>query len=473
MTSLAAMDAVAQAGLVHAGECRPADLVHAAIGRVDRDNDGLNAIIHRRDERALIEVGDAGTDTPFAGVPVCVKDVGAESAGDPYHCGMRALARRRWRATTDAVIVRRLRAAGFVLVGRTNTPELAASFFTEPLAYGPTRNPWDPQRSPGGSSGGSAAAVAAGIVPLAIGNDMAGSIRVPASMCGVIGLKPSRRRISSAPLGERWGMLGREGVLTRSVRDCAAALDLMQGAAAGDPYPAPRSRGFLRSLAEPLRRLRIGFRTDAPLEGDTPDAACVAAVRSTSQRLTDLGHSVEQDSPAALDINVDHALLPYNVSVARDVDRWAAVLGEPIDDELEPRTRRMAERGRQVRAVDLVTALDTLHIWSRDVAMWWCSPEDGGAGFDVLVTPTVGLPPPAIGWGPSTPGAETRAGVYTRWWNITGQPAISLPLAASDDRLPVGVQFVAAHGREDVLLSLANELLPEPAPVADRRITIE
>ena len=214
--------AVAQAALVRAGQATPSELVQAAVRRIERADGPINAVIHRRFDAARREAADALPDGPFRGVPMLVKDALCHTAGDPYHFGMRLLAERGWVEATDTELAARFRRAGFVIVGRTNTPELATAFTTEPLVYGPTRNPWDVARSAGGSSGGSAAAVAAGMVPAAHGNDMGGSIRIPAACCGVVGLKPTRARTSLGPdFGEFWAMLTHEGVLTRTVLDTA------------------------------------------------------------------------------------------------------------------------------------------------------------------------------------------------------------------------------------------------------------
>ncbi|MCB0996699.1 MAG: amidase, partial [Acidimicrobiales bacterium] len=237
---LATLDAVASADLIRTGQASPTELVEAALERIEEVNPALNAVIHRRDERALAEAADPSLpDGPFRGVPLLVKDVVCRTAGDPYHCGTSFLKERGYVSPHDSELARRFRAAGFVIVGKTNTPEFAMSATTEPLAYGATRNPWDTSRSPAGSSGGTAAAVAAGLAPVGHGNDMGGSIRMPASCCGLVGLKPTRARSSLGPdFGEYWGPLTHEGVLTRTVRDTAAVLDCISGMAVGDPYTA-------------------------------------------------------------------------------------------------------------------------------------------------------------------------------------------------------------------------------------------
>ncbi|MDQ1480926.1 MAG: amidase, partial [Actinomycetota bacterium] len=281
----ALLDATAQAALVANGDATPVELVDAAIARIESSNPALNAVIHERFDRARAEAASASLpdapfpNAPFRGVPFLVKDAVCHTAGDPFHCGMRLLKRLQWTATDDTWLAERFRAAGLVSVGKTNTPELATSVTTEPVAYGATHNPWDLARSPGGSSGGSAAAVAAGMVPIAHGNDMGGSIRFPASMCGIVGLKPTRARTTLGPdFGEYWGPLTHEHVLTRSVRDTAAVLDAIAGGAPGDPYTAPPPvRPFREEVGAPPGRLRIGMRTQRR-DGERSHPECEAAV---------------------------------------------------------------------------------------------------------------------------------------------------------------------------------------------------
>ena len=287
------LDATAQAELVRSGAATPSELVEAAVARIDALNPQLNAVIYDRAERARAEAAGPLPAGPFRGVPMLLKDAVAHTAGDPYHCGMRALKEAGWVEREDTWLVERFRAAGFVIVGKTNTPELASAATTEPLAYGPTHNPWDLGCSPGGSSGGSAAAVAAGMVAVAHGNDMGGSIRVPSSMCGLVGLKPSRGRGTLGPdFGEFWAMTTHEHVLTRTVRDTAAVLDAIAGPGVGDPYTAPRpNRPFAAEVGADPGRLRIGFRADAP--GVGAFEAGEQAVRTVAAQLEALGHVVE------------------------------------------------------------------------------------------------------------------------------------------------------------------------------------
>jgi len=466
--SLALLDATAQAELVARGECKPQELVDAAIERIERVNPRLNAVIHPLFEKARAEAASSPlADGPFRGVPFLVKDAVCTTAGDPYHAGMRFLKHHGFRAREDSELARRFRAAGFVFVGKTNTPELALSATCEPLAWGPTRNPWSLDHSPGGSSGGSAAAVAAGLAPVAHANDMGGSIRIPAAHCGLVGLKPSRARGTLAPaFGEYWGPLTHEHVVARSVRDSAAVLDAIAGPAAGDPYTAPP---FARPLRDELRAapgtLRIGFVTSAA--GRAAHADCIAAVERTAALLADLGHRVEPARVPALEAP---AMGPWiGPAVARDLDRYAALVGAPIGpDDVEPLNWMMAEQGRAMSAVDYVEQAEQAFAFCRTLCAHW------GRDFDLLLTPTAAAPPPRLGeLGPLVPLPELLAAlgaftVFTMPFDVTGQPAISLPLHWNEAGLPIGIQLAAAYGREDVLIRIAAQI-EAARPWRDRR----
>ena len=467
------MDATAQAELVARGDASPAELVDAAIARIEALNPALNAVIHERFELARAEARAAGPgpspQRPLHGVPFLVKDAVCHTAGDPFHCGMRLLKRLQWTATDDTWLAARFRAAGLVFVGKTNTPELATSVTTEPLAYGATHNPWDLTRSPGGSSGGSAAAVASGMVAVAHGNDMGGSIRFPASMCGIVGLKPTRARTTLGPdFGEYWGPLTHEHVLTRTVRDTALVLDAVAGPGPGDPYTAPPPlRPFRDEVGAPAGRLRIGLRTRRR-DGEESAPDCVRAVEITGRLLESLGHHVEAVDLPALDAPIDDAFgLVMTVAVARDLARWSARTGVEITaDDVEPGNLFLAQAGSHVTGVDYAGAIEKMQSWSRAVGAWW---ED----HDVLVTPTSPEPPVGLGeLAPDNPdpGAGMRMGAlvsFTSPFDITGQPAISLPLHWNDAGLPIGVQLTAAYGREDVLLRVSAQL-EQQAPWSDR-----
>jgi amidase len=460
---LAWTDAVGQAELVRAKTCSPVELVDAAIARIERLDPYLNAVIHRMYDKARTAAESKDLpDGPFRGVPFLMKDAVAHTAGDPFHCGMTLLKARGHTEDTDSYFAAKLRAAGFVFVGKTNLPELAASFLTEPVAYGPTHNPWDLGRSTGGSSGGSGAAVAAGLVAAAHANDMGGSIRVPASACGLVGLKPSRARTSLGPsFGEYWAMLTHEHVLTRTVRDCAAILDCTAGAMPGDPYTAPPpARPYVDEVGAGPGRLRIGWRTAKP-GGDAPDADCVVAVERAIATLEGLGHHVEEAPFPALDTIPPAAAGIFGTVVARDLDRWGERLGITIgENDVEPTTWFLAQIGKSLGSPDFIALVELAQRWTRDAAAWWAD------GNDVLVTPTMPMVPPELG-----SGLAIDLGPFTMPWNFAGQPAISLPLHVSEGGLPVGVQLVAAYGREDLLLRVAAQL-EEAMPWADRRPTI-
>jgi amidase len=466
------MDATGQAELVRSGQATPAELVEAAIARIEKLNPELNAVIHRLDDKATAGAVDpALPDGPFRGVPFLVKDGVCHTAGDPFHCGMQVLKDVDWHEDTDSWLAARYRAAGFVFVGKTNLPELAASVTTEPLAYGATHNPWSLEHSPGGSSGGAAAAVAAGIVPAAHGNDMGGSIRVPSSACGLVGLKPTRGRTTLGPdFSEFWGPLTHEHVLTRSVRDSAAILDAVAGPGPGDPYTAsPPARSYAAEVGADPGRLKVGViktRTD----GADLHPECVAAVEATAGALEELEHNV---APAQIDAlaTPDIGFLGiYGSAIARDLERWGDRIGRTLSpSDLDPMNAVMAEIGRAMSGSQYLAATEAANEFSRGVASWW------EAGNDVLVTPTMPHPPFRLGEvAPDTDdvmAALPRMGaacIFTVPFNVTGQPAISLPLHWTADGLPIGVQLVAAYGREDVLIRLASQL-EQARPWADRR----
>jgi amidase len=465
------LDATATATLIREGKASAREVTEAAIARVERLDGALNAVIHRQFERALDTADRPLPDGPFGGVPFLLKDAVAHFEGDPEHFGMRALRDADHHATTTTWLAARFRDAGFVTLGRTNVPELATTITTEPLAHGATHNPWDLDRTTGGSSGGSAAAVASGMVPVAHGNDMGGSIRVPASHCGLVGLKPSRGRTTLGPdLGELWGPLTHEHVLTRSVRDTAAVLDAVAGPGIGDPYTAPRpARPFLDEVDDRPGMLRVGWRS-ATADGEA-HAEVVAAIASTVALLQSLGHRADPDPVAPLDDPTLATAVPalFSAAVAREVDRWGERLGRAIAlDELEPLNAFLTEMGRGVTGPQWLAALEGAQRWARSMAGWF-------GDYDLLLVPVQPEPPTLLGelTAEGQPDVFTLlmrvAGltVFTMPFNLTGQPAISLPLHWTADGLPVGVQFVAPYGREDLLLRLAAQL-EAARPWADR-----
>jgi amidase len=464
------VDATEQARRVRDGECSARELVTTAIERIARLDPEVNAVVHRRDDRALAEAErcDAATPEerarPFHGVPIVVKDTeNSAMAGEPLTLGTRVLRDAGWRAPADTPLTRRIRDAGFVIVGRTNVPELCASGTTEPLAFGATRNPWDHSRSSGGSSGGSAAAVAAGMVAIAHGSDGGGSVREPASLCGVVGLMPSRGRISAAPAGAPWGGFSNDGVIARTVRDVAAGIDVMAGNEPGDPYFAPPLPG---PLADEVGRAagpcRIGLRLHGVGDADPTHPEVAAAITALAGTLEGLGHEVEPAWPTALD-DAD-AAPEQGLFVAAEVASAVAGIehdiGRAIDPgELEVWNARLVEAATATTAVRLVAAREWLIAWARRLVPWWTVD-----GFDLLLTPIITQPPFPLGWMSPDRTADEMAAIrrHLGWllgaWNVTGQPAISIPAARTTDGLPVGAQLVAAPGREDLLVRVAAQL---------------
>jgi amidase len=467
------LDATAQAELVRRGEASPSELIEEAIARIEKLNPELNAVIHPLFDQARREAGGALPDGPFRGVPMVVKDLDASVAGAPLHYGTRYLRDRSYVADHDTHLVRRFRDAGFVIVGKSNTPELGLVPTTEPESHGATRNPWDPTRSPGGSSGGSAAAVASGMVAVGHAGDGGGSIRLPASECGLVGLKPSRGRVSLGPdVAESWAGLVARLAVTRSVRDTAAILDAVSGEEPGDPYVAPvHTATFLGEVGADPGRLRVGVLTTSPVPGVDIDPECVRAVDETARLLESLGHDVsvaEVPGLAFADL-ADAFFLCFPVWIAADLDDLAEKGGEPVrQGDVEDPTWELAEIGRAITGVQFQAGLEAMNKFRRVVAGWW-------AGNDVLLTPTLPFPPPLLGRYRANPDDPMAGGLmatatvaFTIPFNITGQPAITLPLHTSASGLPIGVQLVGAYGREDVLVRVSSQL-EQAAPWHDRR----
>jgi amidase len=475
VNEVAWLDATAQAELVRGGEVTAQELVDAAIARIERVNPDLNAVIEPRFERAHDEAASP-SDGPFRGVPVVVKDLDGPLAGEPYHLGNRLLRDLGHTAVRDSYLAAKLKDAGFVIVGKTNAPEFGLLPTTEPTAYGPTRNPWERSRSAGGSSGGTAAAVAAGMVPLGHAGDGGGSIRIPASLCGIFGLKPTRGRVSLGPDdGESWSGLVVRHVLTRTVRDSAAVLDVINGAMAGDPYAAvPPGRPYRAEVGADPGRLRIGWRVDAPGGLTAVHPECAAAVDEAARVLESLGHRVEPAAPAALDeVETMFAFMTIMaVGVVVDVQRLARIAGRDITaDDVEALTWNQYETGRGLGAGDYVEALEGVRAWTRRMSEWWAP----SGGFDLLLTPTLAEPVLPLGHidaeapDPSTAmGRALPFGIFTAPFNMTGQPGASVPVAWPAADRPVGVQLVAAAGREDRLLRVSAQL-EAACPWAGRR----
>jgi amidase len=464
--------ALEQARMVREGECSARELVDASLDAIERVNGELNAFVHVANDSARAEADrvGAGDERPLAGVPIAVKDLLAPVAGMPMTWGMAAM--KGWVPKEDGNVVRRLKRAGAIVVGKTNTPELGILPVTEPDANGVTRNPWDSGRTPGGSSGGSGAAVASGMVSLAHGNDGGGSIRIPASACGLVGLKPSRGRVSMQPLWTEGGVgLPVDGVLTRTVRDTAAGLDVLAGYEPGDAFVLPPpSAPFAEAAERAPGRLRVGFGTESP-NGVPVDPDVQRTVRETAELLAEMGHDVKEAQPH---VDTEHYIENFvKVWVAGTGDEMHTLeqlKGEPIgDDGIEPLTRQMREVAGSMSATDYLVALDALRRIARVIAGWWND-------YDILVTPTltkpaieVGALKPADGEEPITQLMNSATWVpFTPVWNVTGQPAISLPLGESGSGLPIGVQFIGALAAEETLISLAAQL-EQARPWADRR----
>lgn len=464
-----ALDATALAALVRSGEVSAAELVDDAIARAESVKDRLNAIIIPMFEQArTVARGSINPDAPFAGVPFLMKDFAAEVAGVPFHEGSRFLA--DYVPTEDSEIYRRFCHAGLITFGKTNLPELAIGVTTEPQWFGATHNPWDLTRTPGGSSGGAGAAVAARIVPMAHGNDVGGSIRIPASACGLVGLKPSRGRTTLAPhYGDILAGFFNELGLTRSVRDTAALLDCVAGPGIGEPYLAPPpERPYADEVRRDPGRLRIGFSTVTPL-GDPLDNECVAAIHATAALLAELGHEVEEAAPQfdAMRVWTNYTTLLASL-VAWAIADWGRRLGrEPAAEHFEPFVWAFGERGAALGAADYLLAMQDVQAEIRALSRFYVD-------HDLWLTTTLGQPPVPLGT--LTYSGDpfelrrrmARFSPYTYLANATGQPAISLPLAESIDGLPIGLHFTARMGAEATLIRLAGQL-EQARPWAQRR----
>lgn len=463
-SDLARLDAVGLASAVRRGDVSAAEVLESTIERLDVVNGAINAVIHRHDDDARTDLADLPQGA-FTGVPMLLKDLWACEAGRPHHQGVKALRDADVRAHRDSHLVEAYRAAGFVSLGRTNTPEMGAAATTEPLAYGPSRNPWNLEHGTGGSSGGAAAAVAAGVLPAANASDGGGSIRIPAAMCGLVGLKPSRGRMSMGPQLDEWGN-SVQHVVCHTVRDSAAILDATMGDRPGDGVIAPRPRAPYRVLAtQDVAPLRIGFLDHAIRTNTAVDPEVAEAVRAAAHRLEGLGHHVEAGAPPPL---LDEARITawgpaFVAGTAASVAAIEQAIGREIeDDDVEPWTRFIAARAAAISPAAVIDAQKAMTSFRRDAAQWWAD------GFDLLLTPTCLRPAPRIG--EMAPDHDDLMAVQnttlhysqlTQPFNVTGQPAISLPLAQSTAGLPIGIQFVAAYGREDVLVQLAAQLEAE------------
>ncbi|MEX1218392.1 MAG: amidase [Acidimicrobiales bacterium] len=459
------LDATATAEFIRNGEVSPIEVVDAAIGRIEATNPILNAVIHERFEKARAEASAPLPDGPFRGVPFLLKDLETRSIGDPHHAGSAFLKNASYISDRDDHVTSRFRAAGLVIVGRTNTPEFGTTITTEPESHGPSRNPWNTDFSTGGSSGGSAAAVAALMVPAAHASDGGGSIRIPASECGLVGLKATRGRVPLGPeVSDSWAGSTTNGIVTRSVRDTAALLDAIAGPMPGDSYAAPVLPGpLLREVGKDPGALRIGLLDHPLLPGVDSSNEMTDAIRFTATLLEQLGHKIEDSHPEAMsDAKFTDAFTTVIAAhVAHELVTWGRVLGREITQlDVEERNWMFAAIGGSFTAPQYLDAIYWQQEWSRRMATWWKNPFNPN-GFDILCTPVLNGPPPKIGW-LSDPveglNRVTSMMQYTAQFNVTGQPAISLPLWWTNDGLPVGIQFVAPFGREDLLIRLASAL---------------
>ena len=458
MDDFGTYDALGLAALVKAGEVTPLELIEEAIGRIEAVNPRLNAVIHKSydDARAIAAAGVP--DGPFQGVPYLRKELASMWEGVPQTNSCAYF--KEFVAPVDTEIVARLKRAGFILTGSTNAPEFGWALTTEPEMYGRTNNPWAEGISPGGSSGGSASAVAARMVPLAEASDAAGSIRAPASICGLVGLKPTRGRATLGPLNADF-FYGAAHFLciSRTVRDTAAYLDVTSGEQPGDPYNTPPpARPWLDEVGADPGRLRIGFTTAAP-HGRAVHGENVAAVRNTAKLLENLGHVVEEHD---VTVDADTAWKTYNrinaVQTAMVYGGAAEFIGhEARRDELSPTMFAIIERGKSIGGIEHSADIEQQRQFSREIA-------GDLAPYDVYLTPSLTNPPRAFGyWDMSEPdidvyNAKWTDAVYMYLFNISGQPAMSLPMHWSADGLPIGVQLVGRPCDEATVIRVAAQL---------------
>lgn len=471
-TETAWLDATAQAELVRKKELKPIELVEAAIERIERLNPALNAVIFKLFDSARQVATQDLPDGVFKGVPFLLKNIFGWCAGVPNDQGSKFL--QGFIAPHDSTLVTRYKKAGLVICGVTNAPEFGLLPTTEPQLYGPTRNPWNLNHITGGSSGGSAAAVAAGLVPFAHANDGGGSIRIPASCCGLVGLKPTRARNPLGPdLGDVFGGLVAEHAVTRSVRDSAALLDATSGPEVGDPYFAPApARPFLQEVGASPGKLKIAYTKQTPT-GVALHPDCIAAVEDAASLCASLGHEVVESAPQiAPEQIVPMFMVIWGSGLAWTIDGMAQLLGkEPTAEQFEAGTWELYQHGKQIQASQYLLAVQWGQSISRVLGQFM-------EQYDVWLTPTLGLPPLPIG-AMASPVDDPNAGMrvaaqfvpFTPLTNVTGQPSISLPLYWNNDGLPIGSHFTARFGDEATLFRLAAQL-EIARPWADKRPTI-
>ncbi len=455
-------DATGLAQLVSAGEVTAAELLETALALTDERNPALNAVVNMQAEAARAAIARGLPQGPFQGVPFLLKDLGAEAIDFPTHAGSRLFANTSYRY--DSEIFLRMQATGLVTFGRTTSPELGVGPVTESQAYGgPTRNPWNVNHTSGGSSGGAGAAVAAGIVPVAHGSDGGGSVRIPASSCGLVGFKPTRARLPDGPdSGEGWGGMAIDGFLTRSLRDTATLLDSCSGPDLGAPYWAPP---LLSSFADAMDRdpapLRIRF-CRTTLTGKPLHPECLAAVEQTAALLQELGHEVEELIPE--NMGIDRMMLAWTriVACGTALSVRSKLNGAPLDPSLiEGVTQGAITLADTISGADYIAALDDIHSFGRQMARLFLN-------FDVLLTPTLATPPAPVGrYKPDNtdfvdyrtgPGGMLDYSPFAAAFNASGQPAVSLPLHWTANDLPVGVHLAMGFGEDERLMSLCAQL---------------
>lgn len=483
-------DGLGLAELVRKKDVTPAELCEEAIERIERINPSLNAVIHRMFEAARKSAAGKPAGGPFAGVPFLLKDLLTAYAGVPLSMGCRAY--RDYVPSRDSELMKRYKAAGMLFLGKTNTPEFGLMGITEPELCGPTRNPWNLDRTPGGSSGGSAAAVASGMVPMASGGDGGGSIRIPSSHCGLFGMKPSRGRNPTGPeYGEIWQGAAVEHVITRSVRDSAAMLDAVSGPEPGAPYTIPGpERPFLEEVGRDPGKLRIAFTKRSPLKAEV-HPECVRAVEDAARLLADLGHAVEEAEPAVDGIALAKSYFSmYFGEIAADIRDMRRILGRRITAaDVEGPTWVLKLLGDVMSAGEFVLVIRQWNTFARQMAQFH-------ERHDLYLTPTVASPPVKIGELKPKPAEEKAMRIvnslnlgrvlrlsgiadklaleslaktpYTQLANLTGQPAMSVPLYWTPENLPIGVQFIGRFGDEATLFRLAGQL-EKARPWFDRR----
>ena len=466
-------DALGLAELVAKGEVTPAELLETALARVDAVNPRINAIANLAVDAATAAIGQGLSEGPFRGVPFLLKDLGAAAIDYPSHLGSRLFKNTRYHV--DSALVERLKRAGLNVIGRTTSPELGVGPITEAKVYGgPTRNPWNLDHTPGGSSGGSGAAVAAGVIPAAHGSDGGGSIRIPAASSGLFGLKPTRARLPAGPLvGEGWAGMAIDGFLTRSVRDSAALLDAVVGPDLGAPYHAPPlKQSFGKAIEKPPARLKIAF-SFKRFTGGSVHPDCQDALRKTARLLEDLGHHVEEADPEIDIMPLMEAWVRIaGCGTALAVKNKVKERGQPLDpDEVEGITRGALKLAETVSGADYLEAVHTVHRFGREMAGFF-------EPYDLLMTTTLAEPPAKVGrFAPDTedfvahrlgPDGILPYSPFTAAFNASGQPAMSVPLHWNAAGLPIGVHIAGRFGADETLMALAAEL-EAAAPWFDKR----